>query len=434
VVSSLSQIQSWQSVNSATNSGKLATPPLIDSEVTVTTFAGMHAAIAARNGSLAIIVDADIAVQSTDTVLDWYSCDTLVIKASEGNHFTIDGTGLNLNSFSAMFLKFHGGDLWIEELTFKGFTAERGVCLINFHNHRDCTDASVGSHATIVRSAFKDSKALEGMLQFNNRYLRAHLCDCFWDNIMPGWPSHVKANNIGLLTSTCSGGGVNILPNMGPECRVGNGPYYLTPPGASYDWNLNREETCRDFLLCSSEMPIGGSPSGYCPTATFSLRSQVSGVTAKGDPHLQNIHGEKFDLMKPGRHVLLYIPRAAAADATLLRVSAEAQKLGRRCEDIYFQELNITGKWAETQKPNGFVFRAAEAGCNRNSSRMRFDQLDLKVVHGCTSQGVAYLNFHVKHIGRIGLVIGGLLGEDDHTEEATPSNACVRQISLERMS
>jgi hypothetical protein len=48
---------------------------------------------------------------------------------------------------------------------------------------------------------------------------------------------------------------------------------------------------------------------------------------ATGDPHLQNVHGERFDLMKPGKHLLIQIPRKSSEN-TLLRVDADAQSLG----------------------------------------------------------------------------------------------------------
>ena len=61
--------------------------------------------------------------------------------------------------------------------------------------------------------------------------------------------------------------------------------------------------------------------------------------SAVGDPHLQNVHGERFDLMKPGKHLLIQIPRKSSEN-TLLRVEAEARQLGGLCADMYFQDLN----------------------------------------------------------------------------------------------
>ncbi|CAK0814145.1 unnamed protein product [Prorocentrum cordatum] len=60
-------------------------------------------------------------------------------------------------------------------------------------------------------------------------------------------------------------------------------------------------------------------------------------VSGTGDPHLQNINGERFDLMQAGRHVLLHIPRGVGTAGTLLRAEARAQRFGG-CSDLYFQE------------------------------------------------------------------------------------------------
>lgn len=160
--------------------------------------------------------------------------------------------------------------------------------------------------------------------------------------------------------------------------------------------------------------------------------NSVNSVTpsATGDPHLQNIYGQRFDLMSPGRHVLLHIPRGAGAEGTLLRVVAEASLMGKKCADIYFQELNITGSWAKVRQVGGIVFRADEADGKHDSSWMSLGKVDLKVVHGHTQQGIRYLNVYVKHLGRVGLAIGGLLGLDDHSREEIPSEECERQYSI----
>jgi hypothetical protein len=135
--------------------------------------------------------------------------------------------------------------------------------------------------------------------------------------------------------------------------------------------------------------------------------------------------------MQPGKHTLLHIPRGAAPNGTLLRVMADTRQLGARCTDIYFQEVNITGAWAEIEQAGGFRFRADEVGCEREARKMKLGKVDLKIVHGCTSKGARYINFYVQHLGSIGLTVGGLLGEDDHAAEEIPSEECARRASLD---
>jgi hypothetical protein len=171
---------------------------------------------------------------------------------------------------------------------------------------------------------------------------------------------------------------------------------------------------------CSNLYPATVSGSVACPPP-------VGGI---GDPHLANIHGEQFDLMKPGRHVLINIPRGERAEKALLRVQADAKRLGGQCTDMYFQEVNITGAWAGTNaKAGGLRYHAQDVGGKR-SHWMRFGPVQLKVAHGHTRQGMKYLNLYVKGLGRSGFAVGGLLGEDDHSEEEIPEKECAHRMAL----
>jgi hypothetical protein len=152
-------------------------------------------------------------------------------------------------------------------------------------------------------------------------------------------------------------------------------------------------------------------------------------IAATGDPHLQNIYGERFDVMKPGRHVLIHIPRGEPDKSALLRVEAEACRLGGQCSDMYFQSLNVTGAWADAKQPGGYHYESQSA-VTATAQWVRLGLIELKVVHGRTQQGTQYLNFYVRHLARAGSAVGGLLGADDHSDAETPPEACVQRISL----
>ena len=49
-------------------------------------------------------------------------------------------------------------------------------------------------------------------------------------------------------------------------------------------------------------------------------------------------------------------------------------------------------------------------------------------------EGVKYLNLFVKHLGHAGFAVGGLLGEDDHTDAARIPGECQTTISLREVS
>jgi len=155
-------------------------------------------------------------------------------------------------------------------------------------------------------------------------------------------------------------------------------------------------------------------------------------ASATGDPHLQNIHGERFDLMQPGVHVLLQIPRRAATDETLLTVQAVASRLGGNCEELYFQTVNVTGAWAEKAQADEVRFDANSGG-EEKPKWANFGPVALKVAHGRTEQGTKYLNVYVKHLGRAGFAVGGLLGEDDHEDVSTPPAGCTKRMTLDKV-
>jgi len=152
-------------------------------------------------------------------------------------------------------------------------------------------------------------------------------------------------------------------------------------------------------------------------------------AAATGDPHLQNVYGERFDLMKPGKHVLINIPRGMNAEEVLLRVKADARRLGGHCGDMYFQELNITGSWAEAKQAGGYRYSVSQSAVE-TPQWDSFARVELKVVHGHTDGGFPYLNLYVKHLGRAGFAVGGLLGEDDHTDVISSPVGCGMHTDL----
>merc|ERR1712232_1157202 len=91
---------------------------------------------------------------------------------------------------------------------------------------------------------------------------------------------------------------------------------------------------------------VNAYPAGSTVTQVTPPSAAGNAIQATGDPHLRNVYGQAFDLMRPGRYALLRIPKRATADqGTLLQVDAMALRFGSRCDDIYFRELNVTGTW-----------------------------------------------------------------------------------------
>jgi hypothetical protein len=56
--------------------------------------------------------------------------------------------------------------------------------------------------------------------------------------------------------------------------------------------------------------------------------SSDPGAAATGDPHLQNVYGERFDLMKPGKHVLIHIPKGHPVENAFFSRRGQGKSIG----------------------------------------------------------------------------------------------------------
>jgi len=197
---------------------------------------------------------------------------------------------------------------------------------------------------------------------------------------------------------------------------------------ASQRWALLTASQRTGYVTGIPALPASVNLVALAPTSSPTPSPTAVSVDAKGDPHLTNVHGEKFDLMASGKHLLIRIPRTRAEKA-LLRVDAEAQRFGGQCADIYFQDMNITGAWADAKQTGGFRYQAAENHAKR-AHWVKLGPMQLKVAHGHTQTGVTYLNIYVKNLERAGYAIGGLLGEDDHSVAEKTPEACAQRMAL----
>merc|ERR1712085_21793 len=95
----------------------------------------------------------------------------------------------------------------------------------------------------------------------------------------------------------------------------------------------------------------------------------------------------------------------------------------------YFVDINVTGLWAEANRAGGYRYVVSNFAAATHEW-IAFEGVELKVVQGLTQSGILYLNFYVKHLGRAGFAVGGLLGEDDHKDAMTPPASCANHASL----
>jgi len=205
--------------------------------------------------------------------------------------------------------------------------------------------------------------------------------------------------------------------------------------------DCDRDTQCAGGLVCVHNTMFDAIPGctdggGPIPGGMFEgtldfCAKDPSAASATGDPHLQNIYGERFDLMKEGNVTLIHIPRGVRTESALLVVEADARRFGGQCEDIYFTTLNVTGSWAFAKRPGGYHYVSTSV-VREPADWIALGGVELKVVHGRTPTGTQYLNFHIKHLGMAGFAVGGLLGEDDHEDVTAAPASCLRRMSLEK--
>jgi len=182
----------------------------------------------------------------------------------------------------------------------------------------------------------------------------------------------------------------------------------------------------------AAAVPPTAAAAAVPPTAAANTAPAPATVAAVGDPHMQNILGQRFDLAQPGEHTLLEIPRGASASDALLRVTADAKHEGGACSDMYFKALNITGLWVSAQQKDGYMYTA---GAPQPVAGWRtFGKVEVKVAWGRTLGGVEYLNFMVRHLTHAGHDIGGLLGMDDYTQAAKRDPSCGSAVLVQLYS
>jgi len=176
--------------------------------------------------------------------------------------------------------------------------------------------------------------------------------------------------------------------------------------------------------------PAPTAPPTAPPTAGTPAPSPAI-VSASGDPHLVNVYGERFDLMRPGNHTMLSIPRGATPQRALLHVEAHAEQHGGACADMYIDTLSVVGKWAAGVYLNG---RGIQYYAWKRDSQLsgwrKYGSVHMKVVWGSTASGIRYLNLLVSNLSHARYPIGGLLGEDDHSQGATPRADCRRVMEV----
>jgi hypothetical protein len=172
-----------------------------------------------------------------------------------------------------------------------------------------------------------------------------------------------------------------------------------------------------------------------------------------GDPHVINTLGHKFDIVRMGLWEMLRLPREATATDAKFSIHAQIVDTSGGIDGCaaapYIGEVHFNGSWLEQSTVkvslsrgelvvlvNGEPHRASSQSVMLSDKvQMLHSEHKVEVRIGEASVHVArdgqmfhfFLNLQVASLGSVGCAIGGLLGEDDHSEAATMSPWCGRQ-------
>jgi len=213
------------------------------------------------------------------------------------------------------------------------------------------------------------------------------------------------------------------------------------------------------------------------------MRPTASPTGVTGDPHVTNVEGQRFDLVRVGVHELLRLPRRSGSRPGYgTRSEALLEVLGtveseRKCEEPFVKQLDLSGLWLQHSGP--LVLRAGDLSEDSrdaillqvNGSHVSKDELmrdarlqglltaeDPQAKHvtrrgakahrdklftlkfrfsGATltvdwihrevpGSSLSHLDFHVADLPKLekGMDVGGILGRDDHSSATMSSPGC----------
>jgi hypothetical protein len=250
----------------------------------------------------------------------------------------------------------------------------------------------------------------------------------------------------------------SLVPHECETCAEGSdGDLSCCAPGGSwrrmcgtisqFDRGIRQYTYVDGKAICTTPAPTPSPPPP--PEDRTTPAPTLGNITGVSDPHMKNALGESFDIKRLGQHEFLRVPRESASEAANFTVTAKivdwADSIDECAAVPYIQSLRFGGLWLEhhgvdvemlsddmvvsvagvAQKA---TFEPLSLGADVMLSMPRKGDLTLRV--GSASIGVVrdaqenhfFLDFHATSLKSLGYSVGGLLGEDAHTEvDALPS-------------
>ncbi|CAK0863421.1 unnamed protein product [Prorocentrum cordatum] len=122
--------------------------------------------------------------------------------------------------------------------------------------------------------------------------------------------------------------------SMISDCTEHDGQSY----SSAYPCGCGVDE-CSDGELCDLD---GNAGLGICIPPTWTVPTPAPTVSARGDPHLVNLHGEHFDVNHGGEFTLLRIPQATSEPPLVELTASIRPEYGKPCT-TYITEVEVSG-------------------------------------------------------------------------------------------
>jgi hypothetical protein len=235
-----------------------------------------------------------------------------------------------------------------------------------------------------------------------------------------------------------------------------------------------------DFPIDSSVILSGTTAPTTAPTAPpTATPTAPPPVAVTGDPHVTNVEGQRFNLVRTGVHELLRLPRRSGTPGKQAGSEALLEVLGsveseQSCAEPFVRQLDLSGLWLQQSGPlvlragglsldsedaivlhvNGSrvdkheltrdarlrgVLQVTEPRAKRgkqHGAKVRRDKffsvqmrlpgatLTVDFVHrDVPGSSLNHLDFNVADLPKL-MDVGGVLGRDDHALAASPSAGC----------
>jgi hypothetical protein len=270
----------------------------------------------------------------------------------------------------------------------------------------------------------------------------------------------LRSNMVPYVCNTCT-----VATNGSPSCCADGASWSGLCGDAAKQASGKKYFSFKDgFDACPTASPTANPTKSETPSPTASPTAsptpntnqitpsptKSSTVSAVGDPHMINVKGEKFDLVRSGRIQLLRVPLEAVAEEANLTVDAMIVDMAGSIDGCttapYIQTVTFGGRWlggrslAVSSKAGKMqvlldgmwpmvsaqpeaIGSVKLAYVHPTAMELQVGDASVRVSHG-VQMFHFFLNMQASSLSSLGYTLGGLLGGDDHRPFSTLPSEC----------